>query len=910
MSWTRPTKILTDVRPNNSCEECKGRIRTGEVVKANIIDGERRKERELTPLLCRECRKSNSEISLGSDGVTVKAVFWDGRLIAVGKVFNGPVCLNSQGDSMEGTNYESAKKALSSNPSEGQVEQSVVIPILKEIGYNEKDILNKVSVRVKSGSKDYEQLEADIIATDPDGELPTLVVEAKSPDSGLELPDDLSQGRSYCNSPDVNARYLFLTSGYSNRLYDSTELAFEYDLEQVFDSPDYFRECLLGNVDYEEDAPTKTDIKKFFEYGHNRMYAEDAIKPAEALHILTKLILIKTNEERGKSLYNLRGVLDYKDEYENTDTEREKREIEDEIYSYLSACLDRVDTDLLYPEERNISRNLSVTTLFEIVDELYNYTLDYIPAEKKGSAFDSFLNTTLKGREMGQFFTHRNIVNFIVEMADPKLSDRIIDPACGTGGFIETSFLRLNEQLRDVYPESSEEYQEKLDQLRTNQIFGIEKDGNVASLAKLSMSMNGDGHSTIYKANGLTFSNNKIDEGRFDAVLTNPPFGSNSDVQVKDKEVLSEFDMGKKYKMGDDGEEYSQTGSLQDGQDIGVLFLERCIDLLKPGGTLGIILHDGVFANSTTGYVRQYIREHCNLKAVVKLSEDTFDPYSDGSGAQASVLLCEKREKGVEYDDECFFAIAEKVGYEYKKSNLVDAENHLSDVLDSYNEEGDYKNARWKDVSDLPNHRRLDPQYHCRELNLGSTEFKELKEVIEGDKLLAGYAYSSDYFGQGDRPLVKGRHLNNSLLHKDDLETIPEDYYQENKKIELEEGDILLAMDGGSNGFDASYIDNQVTDIAVNQRISVIRVDESEMPPSYVFFVIISELGQKQLMKSKTQTATVAHLSNSQIEELKIPLLDEDTIQEIANNFENYVSSVRETEEIFEELSETVTPVE
>jgi restriction endonuclease S subunit len=244
------------------------------------------------------------------------------------------------------------------------------------------------------------------------------------------------------------------------------------------------------------------------------------------------------------------------------------------------------------------------------------------------------------------------------------------------------------------------------------------------------------------------------------------------------------------------------------------------------------------------------------------------------------------------------------------KNNLVDAENHLPRVLDAFNKEGDNKNARWKDISDLPDYRRQDPQYHCRELNLGSTDFKKLKNVTEGNKLLAGYAYSSEYFGQGNRPLVKGKHLNNSLLNKDDLETISEDYYQNNKKIELEQGDILLAMDGGTNGFDASYIDSQVTDIAVNQRVSVIRVDESKIPPAYVFFVIISELGQKQLMKSKTQTATVAHLSNSQIEELKIPILDEEKIEEIAINFENYVSSVRETEEVFEDLSETVSPIE
>lgn len=400
--------------------------------------------------------------------------------------------------------FDDAIKFLINNPSEGQVEQSVVTPILAALGY--KEILNKVNIRVKSGSKNYEILQSDIIAKDAN--LPTLVVEAKSPDRGLTLPDDYNQGISYCFSPDVNTRFLFLTSGYSNRLYEADKLLFEFDLKTLFQNIEYFKNCLLDKVTTKEKLPSKTNINEFFNFAHNRMWAEDAIKPAEALNILTKIFLIKTNEERGRKIYNLRSILEYKPAYEKTKSDQERLKIDDTIFTYISDCLKSVDTDLLYPEERTISRNISTNTLFEIIGELYTYApLDYIPTELKGSAFDSFLNRTLKGRELGQIFTHRNIVRFMVDMVDLKLSDNMIDPACGTGGFIEKYFLESKNKLKQLYDENTTEYKTKLKQLQHSQIFGIEKDGSVASLAKLSMSMNGDGHTTIYRGNGLLFTN-------------------------------------------------------------------------------------------------------------------------------------------------------------------------------------------------------------------------------------------------------------------------------------------------------------------------------------------------------------------------------------------------------------------
>ncbi len=797
--------------------------------------------------------------------------------------------------------YESAIEALSKNPSEGQVEKSVVFPILTKLGYDEKNIFSKVSVRVKVGSKGYKRLEADIVAKDK--KLPTLVIEAKSPKKGLTLPDDYNQGMSYCFSPDIKTRFLFLTSGFSSRLYESDKLLFEYDLKHIFANIDYFRKILSKELVIKKEEPTSVDIENFFTFSHNRMYAQDAIKPAESLNILTKLFLIKTNEERGKTLYSLRTILDYEDDYHGAKTDKQREDIENKIYRYLSDCLINIDTDLLYPEQRSISRNISVPTLFEIIKNLYGYTLDFIPVEKKGSAFDSFLNKTLKGKELGQFFTHRNVVRFMVDMSELKLTDKILDPACGTGGFIETSFFELRKKLKSIFIKDSEEYELKLNQLRNDQIFGIEKDGSVASLAKLSMSMNGDGHTTIFKGDGLSFSNDKIKQGSLNKILTNPPFGSRSVVQVKDKKTLSLFDLGKKFKFDKKENKFVNTGKLLDGQDIGVLFLERSIRLLGKGQLLGIILHDGIFSNSSYKYIRQYIRDNCKVLAIIKLSNETFKPYSDGGGTETSILFCTKEQE--KKDDKCFFAVAENVGYKYKRNMIIDTINDLPGILNAYKNKKNHGESKWIYLNKIPKYERIDAQYHCRKKIKKTGKFIELKELIQNKRILNGFPFKSKYFGTGDQPLVKIRQLNNSLLDLDKLEKIPLDYYSKCNTIKLKENDILLGMDGKKE-FRCSYVDKLTKDIAVNQRIAVIRVNEKIISPAYVFMVLRSELGQKQLMGEKTQTATVAHLSNSIIEKVKIPLIDKKIIDKIDKDFKNYVVSIRKTETALNELSEKI----
>ena len=542
-------------------------------------------------------------------------------------------------------------------------------------------------------------------------------------------------------------------------------------------------------------------------------------------------------------------------------------------------------------------------TLFDIIKKLNAYTLDSIPIERKGSAFDSFLNNSLKGRELGQFFTHRNIVKFIVDMASLKLKDRVIDPACGTGGFIEKAFLVLSNKLKDTYPLESKEYEEKLKLLQNEQTIGIEKDGSVASLAKLSMSMNGDGHTTIFKGNGLTLYNDKVKDGLFQAALTNPPFGSKSVVKVQDPAVLALFDLGYKYNFDKTTGLFVKKGKLLAGQDIGVLFLERCIKLLEANGFLGIILHDGVFSNSTYGYIRQFIRKNCVICAVIKLSDQAFKPYSDGAGVETTVLFC--RKGGEQPDSMCFFATAAKVGYKYKRHEMVEDENDFPKLYAAYTNKENYKGSRWLKLSDIPIYERIDPQFHCSNLGLPDGKFDKLGHLVKDGEILTGFPFKSRYFKKGSYPLVKIAHLNNSILSKSDLETIPKEYYDECDTVKLEEGDILLAMDGKKE-FRASYIDKSMTEVAVNQRIAIIRINRELIPPAYVFFVLISRLGQKQLFGTKTQTATVAHLGPKIIKNIDIPLVDKTAALNVDKDFQSYVKSRRETERVFDELSKNI----
>lgn len=348
-------------------------------------------------------------------------------------------------------------------------------------------------------------------------------------------------------------------------------------------------------------------------------------------------------------------------------------------------------TDKIFEDDERI--NLKPATGEEIVRKLEKYNLSDTSEDVKGVAFERFLGRTFRG-EIGQFFTPRTIVEFMVHMVDPQEGEVVCDPASGSGGFLIRVFeivrekilsdadRQYNEFKSTVDADSSlseeerakklkakyEEIQRDLDQsvpgsrlwkLSNRCIYGTDANDRMARTSKMNMIMHGDGHGGVHHHDGF-LNVNGIFEGRFDIILTNPPFGAN--VEPSDKILPSEIEVSpaaeRRY-LDEYGELYRESQARVKAHvnkpiaslfklpanekskiKTELLFIERCLDLLKPGGRMGIVLPEGIFNNPSLARVREFTEDRAFLRAVISLPPETF--ISSGASVKCSLLFLQK----------------------------------------------------------------------------------------------------------------------------------------------------------------------------------------------------------------------------------------------------------------------------
>lgn len=347
--------------------------------------------------------------------------------------------------------------------------------------------------------------------------------------------------------------------------------------------------------------------------------------------------------------------------------------------------------DKIFGDEERI--NLRPGTGEEIVRKLERYNLSDTSEDVKGVAFERFLGRTFRG-EIGQFFTPRSIVEFMVRLLEPAEGELVCDPASGSGGFLIRVFELVREQiLADVdreyaaakaqldgdeslsdaeraarLTEQYEALQAQLDprivdsrlwKLSNRCIFGTDANDRMARTSKMNMIMHGDGHGGVHHHDGFLNVNGVFD-GRFDIILTNPPFGSvveptdrvqPSDLIVSpeaERRYLAEY--GDLYRQSQDRIraalhkpiaslfELPRSGTARIKTEL--LFIERCLDLLKPGGRIGVVLPESVFNNPSLDYVRAFVENRARLLAVVSLPAETF--ISSGASVKCSLLFLQK----------------------------------------------------------------------------------------------------------------------------------------------------------------------------------------------------------------------------------------------------------------------------
>ena len=258
---------------------------------------------------------------------------------------------------------------------------------------------------------------------------------------------------------------------------------------------------------------------------------------------------------------------------------------------------------------------LDADSLFYIVGELQTYLVHKADRDAIGDAFEVFIGPALRGAE-GQFFTPRNVVKMMVDILDPDPDEFIIDPACGSGGFliaaIEHVWNKLDSEAK-AKGWTEELLGSRKREVATRYFRGIDKDSFLAKVTKAYMAIIGDGRGGVFCENSLLPPNewanrvqDKIDVNSFDVLLTNPPFGSK--ISVRGPGLLGQYDLGHRWSKDKKTGAWQIETAMRGWQSPQILFIERCLQLFEPGGRMGIILPESLFGNPSHEYIMQWLR--------------------------------------------------------------------------------------------------------------------------------------------------------------------------------------------------------------------------------------------------------------------------------------------------------------
>lgn len=378
-----------------------------------------------------------------------------------------------------------------------------------------------------------------------------------------------------------------------------------------------------------DDALVKEDnLLSVFEDIHDYIYANDGLSPQQTLEEFIKILFLKIVDEQ-LNQYNFSVILNQKDNLNNAIADL-----------FLT-------TKKNYPDIFDIDDKvrLSSVSLKYALYKLKDIALLSSSTDVKGLAFQKFLSHREKDGH-GQFFTPVPVIDFCVSMLNISCHDKVIDPACGSAGFLLSSLKYIKSHNINI----------DLASIIQKNLYGIEINKSVARLAKMKLFLESNVLPNIICANALV-EHMSLD-GQFDVVLANPPFGA----KISEEAVLNQFDLGHKLSM-ENGSVIRKT--VLSNQNGDILFLEKCLKLLKPKGRMAIVLPNGNFENPSLDYLREYIKIKSDILAVVNLPQETFIPY--GTGVKTSIIFLQKKNNTVE-NNKIFFSRITKLGYQGNKN--------------------------------------------------------------------------------------------------------------------------------------------------------------------------------------------------------------------------------------------------
>lgn len=579
---------------------------------------------------------------------------------------------------------------------EEEVRQRYVCRLVDSYGYGIKQMGEEVKVTNSQRGQGAARADIVIWRNEEDkrkGKNALIVVECKAENVTIRQADYF-QGYNYAAW--AGAKFFVTTNLKETRIFKVVEDAMPKKLEEIADIPS----ADMVNDDkkikamlLQTKAFTRDEFSRLLFKCHNIIRNNDKLSPEAAFDEISKILFIKIRYERtnsGTQIFSKDAFTKLKNAYNNM-----KSKDAPEFYQFLfEKTKEDFAKDHLFDENETIK--IRENSFEQIVKELQVYNLSTTSDDVKGIAFEQFLGRTFRG-ELGQFFTPRTIVDFMVSVLDPQEGEYVCDPCCGSGGFLIRAFEYVREHIEnevevrkedvkkslftDNYSKLPKKEQEKIDQkvidafnkmnyeldinnpmgrlrsLSFDCIYGTDANPRMARTAKMNMIMHGDGHGGVHHHDGL-LNVNGIWEGRFDVILTNPPFGARIDKELKITEAdrFTDIEKIKAYEKRYGKENYDNAlkqvndhinqpilDLFQIGKFSGlteVLFIERCLNLLKPGGRMGIVLPEGVLNNTNLQKVRDFVESKAKILLIVSIPQDVF--MAAGATVKPSLLFFKK----------------------------------------------------------------------------------------------------------------------------------------------------------------------------------------------------------------------------------------------------------------------------
>ena len=588
---------------------------------------------------------------------------------------------------------------------EERVRQEYICRLVNHYGYDLSQM--EQELQVNNSHRGQGKARADIVvwksaSAKSNEDAATIVVECKAEHITIRE-EDYFQGYNYAAW--AGADFFVTTNLKETRVFKVNKGKLPKRLEEIVDIPkadELTNAKKLKELLSQTKAFTRDEFSKLLFKCHNIIRNNDKLSPEAAFDEISKVLFIKIRYERDNTGTQIFSEEEFKKLREAYDKTKSKQSLPFYQQLFERTKEDYVKDDLFEP---NDTIKIKEASFEAIVKELEVYNLSRTADDVKGIAFEKFLGKTFRG-ELGQFFTPRTIVDFMVALLDPEEGEIICDPCCGSGGFLIKAFEYVREKIENDIQKAKEQikaqlFDEKYDSLSDKKkadidervdeyftilnqeldtihtdsrlqhlssdcIFGTDANPRMARTAKMNMIMHGDGHGGVHHHDGL-LNVNGIFENRFDVILTNPPFGSRVEKSLKITEADKFTDEAKiKHYTKRYGEEYTKALEQVNGNigesvlslyDSGklsglteVLFIERCLRLLKPGGRLGIVLPEGVLNNTQLQSVRELFEGKAKIILITSIPQDVF--MASGATVKPSLMFFKKftTEEVVQYE--------------------------------------------------------------------------------------------------------------------------------------------------------------------------------------------------------------------------------------------------------------------